>query len=636
MQNAILAGILTSISQGVLVAGPDRKIIFSNRAFLEITGLDESDIVGNTCRVMQGPATDPGTVAAIAAALDAGVEFSGEILNYRKSGETFWNDLTISPHLNDDGTVRYYVGVTRDVTERKLAALKIAKLEADYRFIFENVQCGVVLHKANTEIVYANSMAYKLFGIDEDDDTVLGAANGDPRWALIDEDGAPLPLSGYPVNRAVAAGTPVLDMIFGNIRPSDGKLVWMLGNAFPILDEAGSVTEVLTSFTDITLQRELDQKLRQSQKLEATGQLTGGVAHDFNNLLMVISGNAELLAECDLPSEAKEMVDQIAQAAANGADLTGRLLSFARKQPLAPRALAIADHLDALGQMIRRVLPESISVEVHTSRNHWLASVDPGQLGNALINLAVNARDAMPDGGTLIIEVADLVLSRDYVRVDPDLKQGEYVQISVSDNGSGMPPEVLAKAFDPYFTTKPIGEGTGLGLSMVYGFAKQSGGHLSIYSEPGQGTTVRLFLPRARDEAKPVAASEAVGGLPQGKETILLVEDNELVRSHVHKLLNSMGYNVIVAGNGPEALDALNRVQSVDLLFTDMIMPGGMSGKELADAAQELRPGMKVLFTSGYTNNSVVQNGRLDPSINLLSKPYSRKDLAEILRRLLD
>lgn len=636
MESAILAGILTSISQGVLVAGPDRKIVFSNRAFLEITGFDRSDIIGKTCKLMQGPATDPTTVAAIGAAVDAGVEFSGEILNYRKSGEPFWNDLTISPQLNDDGTVRYFVGVTRDVTQRKLADLKIAKLEADYRFIFENVQCGVVLHKANTEIIYANSMAHDLFGIDNDDDTVIGAANGDPRWLLVQEDGALLPISEYPVNRAVAARKPIRDMIFGNKRVRDGKLVWLLCNAFPALDDEGSVVEVLTSFTDITLQRELDEKLRQSQKLEATGQLTGGVAHDFNNLLMVISGNAELLAECDLPPEAKDMVDQINQAAESGADLTRRLLSFARKQPLEPRALEIADHLNTVSQLTRRVLPESISVEVLCQRDLWLANADPGQLENSLINLAVNARDAMPDGGTLTIEAANLTLGQDYVRVDPNLKEGDYIQISVTDNGNGMAPDVLAQAFDPFFTTKPVGQGTGLGLSMVYGFAKQSNGHLSIYSEPGQGTTVRLYLPRAEGDAKPITTNRSSGALPQGGETILLVEDNDLVLAHVQRLLKSLGYNVIPASNGPEALDALSCEQTIDLLFTDMVLPGGMTGKNLADAALVMRPGLKVLFTSGYTKNAIIHDGRVDPDVSLLSKPYGRTELAETLRRLLD
>jgi CheY-like chemotaxis protein len=384
------------------------------------------------------------------------------------------------------------------------------------------------------------------------------------------------------------------------------------------------------------LQRELNEKLRQSQKLEATGQLTGGVAHDFNNLLLIIGGNAELLAECDLSPEARGMVEKIAQAAANGSDLTGRLLSFARKQPLEPKVLAIADHLVGVGELIRRVLPESISIEVLCDQNLWLAHADPGQLENALINLVVNARDAMPGGGTLTVEATNAIFDSDQVLIEPNLEQGEYVQISVTDNGSGMPPEVLAQAFDPFFTTKPFGEGTGLGLSMVYGFAKQSAGHLSIYSEVGQGTTVRLYLPREKGEAEQILARSPVGTLPQGCETILLVEDNETVRAHVHRLLKSLKYNVIVASNGPDALEILKGDQPVDLLFTDMIMPGGMNGKDLADAAVGLRPNMKVLFTSGYTDNSLIHEGRLVSGLSLLSKPYGRKDLAETLRQLLD
>jgi PAS domain S-box-containing protein len=472
LENATLAGVLSTISQGVLVAGPDRKILFSNRAFLEITGFDEVDIIGRTCRIMQGRDTDLTTVVAIDAALNAGVEFSGEILNYRKTGEPFWNDLTISPQLNDDGTIRYFVGVTRDITERKLADLKIAKLEADYRFIFENVQCGVVLHRSNTEIIYANPMAYDLFGVESNDTTVSGAVNGDPRWALFQENGEALPLSQYPVTKVVSSGMPLRDIVFGFKRLSDGKHVWLVCNAFPVLNETGSVIEVLTSFTDITLQRELNEKLRQSQKLEATGQLTGGVAHDFNNLLLIISGNAELLAECDLPPEARGMVEEIAKAAANGSDLTGRLLSFARKQPLEPKALAIADHLVGVGELIRRVLPESISIEVLCDQNLWLAHADPGQLENALINLVVNARDAMPGGGTLTVEATNAIFDSDQVLIEPNLEQGEYVQISVTDNGSGMPPEVLAQAFDRF--SPPSLSGKALAWASVWSTVSQS------------------------------------------------------------------------------------------------------------------------------------------------------------------
>lgn len=892
MESTILAAVTTSISQGVIVLAPDRRIIFFNKAFAAITGYGEDEILGQDFAVLNGPETSAATLAEIEAALASGGEFTGEVLHYRKCGETFWNELTLAAQRLDDGSVGNFVGVIRDITSKKLDELRLARLEADYRLIFNNAQAGLVLHKADTTILYANPMARKLLGVE--DETIVGAVNTDPRWQFICENGELLPIAEYPVNRAVAEGKPVMNLEFGNQRVSDGKLIWLMCSAFPVLDDQGAVAEVLTSFTDITdlknheraaqlarerfdlaslatrdvvfdwdletgkfwanrnfepmfgfapfdaiqldefkavhlceedrpaaladlrhavasgrdrlvqdyrfiksdgsigyskayamitrnaegkavrmigtisditeiketdrklqiseerfrvvaglsndvvwdwnletgdiwrseglvrklgfdpvdrrsgydfwaqhihpddramidqsmqaaiagddlqwsaeyrfidssngilivedraaiirnadgkairllgsmtdvtEQRELDARLRQSQKLEAIGQLTGGVAHDFNNLLLVIGGNAELLRDYDLPPEARDMVDLVAKASRHGADLTSRLLSFARRQPLEPKTLRIEEQLAAAVNLLNRVLPENITIAVESAADLWQVEADAGQLESALVNLSLNAKDAMPAGGRLTLAASNYKVTSEFRRIDPELKPGDYVQLRITDSGTGIPADILEKVFDPFFTTKPIGEGTGLGLSMVYGFAKQSGGHVSVSSEVGVGTTVQLLLPRAREKQPAAQASGQSNALPGGTETILLVEDNDLVRAHVLKQLQMLGYSVITSCNGAEGLAELEKPQEIDLLFSDIVMPGDMDGIKLADAARALRPDLKILLTSGYSENAIIDNGTFDASLKLLPKPYSRTLLATTLRSLLD
>ncbi|GAB4185950.1 MAG: ATP-binding protein [Thalassobaculales bacterium] len=381
----------------------------------------------------------------------------------------------------------------------------------------------------------------------------------------------------------------------------------------------------------------LNQKLQQAQRLEAVGQLTGGIAHDFNNLLTIILGNATSLAE-HLAADRQfgPLAEMTAKAAQRGADLTSRLLAFARRQPLDPRPTDIGRQIGEMDRLVRRTLGSNIDMALGRPAGLWRAMVDPVQLESAILNLCLNARDAMPKGGRLTIEAANVAIdAQDAARQD-DLEPGDYVMVAVSDTGTGMDPATLRRAFEPFFTTKEMGRGSGLGLSMVYGFVKQSKGHVRIYSEPGQGTTVKLYLPRAEGEAAPVAAAATPEPLRRGSETILLVEDDDMVREHVHAQLISLGYRVLTARGGAEAIDRLTSPEPVDLLFTDVIMPGGIGGPELAAAALSLRPGLPILFTSGYTENAIVHHGRLDPGVHLLAKPYRRQELAEKLRSLLD
>jgi signal transduction histidine kinase len=404
--------------------------------------------------------------------------------------------------------------------------------------------------------------------------------------------------------------------------------------------ELGGLMTLLND-TALSLERqraaieELNQKLSQSQKMEAMGQLTGGVAHDFNNLLTVILGNSEYLADrLAANKELHKIADSIATAAERGSELTRSLLAFARKQPLMPKDIDIGQKILGMEQLLRRTLGEHIECEFQLDSELWPASVDPGQLASALLNLVLNARDAMPDGGRLTVEVRNISLGEADVDVNGEARPGDYVMVAVSDTGSGMIAEVASRAFEPFFTTKEVGKGTGLGLSMVYGFAKQSGGSMQISSKPGHGTAVKLFFPRI-DTSQPGDApvAERFVSPPAGGETILVVEDHDMVRAHVEKELKELGYRVVAASDGRKALEILRQSHEIQLLFTDVVMPGGLFGPELARQALLLRPDLKIIFTSGYSEQPVRPLDGME--VRILNKPYRRNDLALMLRSVL-
>jgi nitrogen-specific signal transduction histidine kinase len=391
------------------------------------------------------------------------------------------------------------------------------------------------------------------------------------------------------------------------------------------------------SMIDVTSERALEETLRRSQRMEALGQLTGGLAHDFNNLLTVILGNAEMLVEAlGHDEQLRGLADMTRMAAERGSELTSRLLAFARRQPLDPRPTDVNRLISGLDGLLRRTLGEHVEVEIVHGGGLWPALVDGAQLESAVLNLCINARDAMPGGGRLTIELANAHLDIAYADLHDEVVPGQYVLVAVSDTGVGMSAETTERAFDPFFTTKSAGGGSGLGLSMVHGFIKQSQGHVKIYSELGEGTTVKLYLPRAARGAAALESRPTPAPTLAGSERILLVEDDELVREHVADQLRDLGYQVTAAADGQAALVELRSDAPFDLLFTDVVMPGGISGRQLADEAQRLRPGLPVLFTSGYTENAIVHQGRLDPGVQLLQKPYRRGDLAMKLRKVLD
>ena len=387
---------------------------------------------------------------------------------------------------------------------------------------------------------------------------------------------------------------------------------------------------------DVTESRAAEEQLRHAQKMEAIGQLTGGVAHDFNNMLTVITGTIDILADAvaDKPQLAA-IAKLISEAADRGAELTGHLLAFARKQPLQPRELDVNTLMRDSERLLRPTLGENVEIGLSLNVDVWPALVDPTQLTTALLNLAVNARDAMTGGGKLTLETNNVVLDQTYADANGDVQPGEYVLIAVSYTGGGIPEAIRKKIFEPFFTTKGVGKGTGLGLAMVYGFVKQSGGHIQVYSEQGYGTTFKIYLPRAGAQAKHQADPETTE-IRGGSETIMIVEDDPMVLASVTAQFQTLGYRILSASNATEALALIDSGAKFDLLFTDVVMPGHMNGRELADVMAKRCPGLKVLFTSGYTQSAVIHHGRLVPGVLLLTKPYRKQDLARMLRRALD
>ena len=422
--------------------------------------------------------------------------------------------------------------------------------------------------------------------------------------------------------------------------PQEFEALTKDGRAFPIELTLGEIQLghgrlFIATLRDLTERNAAEQRLRQAQKMEAVGQLTGGIAHDFNNLLTVLLGNAELLEEAIVQPELARMAHVARRAAERGAELTQRLLAFSRQQALRPVGLDLNQVVLGMEDLLRRTLGEHITISIHGKPSLGTAVADKTQVETALLNLALNARDAMPSGGRLTIETGNAELDEDFARADPGGQPGSYIMLAVSDTGTGMHPDILRRAFEPFFTTKDVGKGSGLGLSMVYGFVKQSGGYIRIYSEVGNGTTVKFYLPRSRFSAEHQLSAPTAE--PPGSscgETILVVEDDPGVREYVTAQLRGLGYRVIEAADGVQALELLAGAEKVNLLFSDIVMPGGLTGWQLAERARETRPDLKVVFTSGYTEGAF--SGQIDPTLQLLQKPYRKTDLARIIRSTLD
>ena len=539
--------------------------------------------------------------------------------------------LYISDHArfiyDENGEASRLIGGMSDVTSMHEARARIEDLQKRLETLIDSAKVGILVHR-QFKPVLANPELARMFGY----------AGPDEVLALEDCRGLFAPEELERISRYYATRTKGGDEVPGFYsvkgRKKNGTIIALENRAFAIPWE-GQMS-VCAMLVDITDRLALEEQLRQSQRLEAVGQLTGGVAHDFNNLLQVILGNAEHLARSLADrDELRQMAEMTRVAAERGAMLTNRLLAFARRQTLAPASTDVGAVIGGMSGLLRRTLGEQVTINLVQAPDLWRAFIDTPQLESAVLNLCINARDAMPGGGKLTIELANATLDRDYASMATDVEPGDYVLVAISDTGQGMTPEVLARAFEPFFTTKEVGKGSGLGLSMVLGFIKQSRGHVKIYSEPGQGTTIKLYLPRAAGAPVGRGTSTDDDTVPRGDERVLLVEDDDLVRRHAAALLKSLGYTVSVAADGHEALALMRNGERFDLLFTDVVMPGGLNGRQVAEEAERLQPGLPVLFTSGYTDTAMVEHGHLPPGVQLLPKPYRRQDLARKLREIL-
>ena len=611
---------LDHIGDAFLLVDADWRLVFVNAQAERLLGRCRAQLLGHAFTAAYPPAAQSFLEDALRRALAGGTHVRVED---RFDPLGIW--LSVDVHPTPEGLAVYL----RDITEQREAEAAIRLTEDRFRLVARATGNAIWDWDIPRDQHWWSEGLTDRFGHPRDPDGGLATVweqnlHPDDRDRLL------------AAQQALLQGQADALRETYRFRCADGSWATVEDHALVIRDHTGRPVRLMGSMNDITERVQLEERLRQSQKLEAVGQLTGGIAHDFNNLLTVILGNAELLREAlRKDPDLGMLAEMTGTAAERGAELTRRLLAFSRRQPLEPRVLDPNALLSGMEGMLRRTLGEHVNIAIARAHDLWLTEVDAGQLEAAILNLALNARDAMPDGGALTIETANAALDDDYAAAEIDLVPGQYVVVVVTDTGHGMTPQTVARAFEPFFTTKEIGKGSGLGLSMVFGFVKQSGGHVRIYSEPGLGTAVKLYFPRA--DAPVAAMPEPVRPrLVGGDETILVVEDEPMVREHVVLQLKALGYSVIDAGTGPDALGALAGTGSIDLLFTDIVMPGGMSGPHLAEIARRDRPALKVLYTSGYTETSILHQGRLDPGVELLTKPYRRDTLACRVRKVLD
>ncbi len=526
----------------------------------------------------------------------------------------------VSDYLLDDGRVLHFAA---DVTARKNAEARAQAERTKAAEYLQVAQTIIVALNREGQVELLNRYGCEVLGYKLEE--ILGE-----NWFdlvlppdLLDEFRASF-------DAVVAGKQKMLEFAEHDIVTKQGELRHIAWRNSAVLDDAGNVVKTLSSGLDVTEHQAAEEALLQAQKMDAIGKLTGGIAHDFNNLLAIILGNLDLIHE-RLPakSDLTRLVRPAISAAERGAELTARLLAFSRKQPLQPKSVSLNNLLENMAELLRRSLGETISVRLQTDDAVWPCEVDPVQMESVVLNLAVNARDAMATGGQLTIETSNQHLDRDYVAANPEVKAGDYVLLAVSDNGSGMAADVLERVFEPFFTTKRMGEGTGLGLSITYGFVKQSGGHIKIYSEPGEGSTVKIYLPRAGVMARTAVDGVRRESVPKGAgEQVLVVEDDPDVRDLAVRLLGELGYHTLEAGDGAAALSVFDDAERISLLVTDVVLPGGMGGDQLAKKIKALRPSVGVLYMSGYSENAVLNHGKLDADLHLLQKPFRKNELA--------
>ncbi|WP_170149458.1 PAS domain S-box protein [Rhodoplanes roseus] len=634
----LLRTMIDTMAEALLMIDAEGRTLFANAACRAMFG-DRDDIGSPEWQLLYERFRPDGVTPCPPDETPIGLAKRGqsfddiEIICRRHTGESDLHIVASGRSIrNEAGRHEAAVVVYRDVSElfeKTVAAQRSAELLDK---TIASIPDAFLVTDENRNFLHVNPACKTLLGIDG----TQSLDEWEQSYAVLSADGTtPVASEDRPLRR-VLRGEPIdaSELVLREV--ATGRDLALSLTARPIYDGEGVVRGAVLLYHDLSKSKHIERQLRQGQKMDAIGQLTGGVAHDFNNILTAITCTIEILAKgvADRPHLAT-IARIIDQAARRGADLTRQLLAFARRQPLDPRPTDINGLMTDTARLLRPTLGEHIELAAVLADGVWPAMVDASQLSTAVINLAVNARDAMPGGGKLIIETANVTLDETYADTNPDSKAGDYVMIAVSDNGAGIPAGIRDKVFEPFFTTKDVGRGTGLGLSMVYGFIRQSGGHVKLYSEEGQGTSIKLYLPRIVEAEETEDEGPAIDAMTGGDETILVVEDDDLVRRNVITLLEDLGYTAYAASSGPEALALLDRGTAFDLLFTDVIMPGGMNGRELAAEVLRLRPSTKVLYTSGYAEDAIVHHGRLDPDVTLLNKPYRKADLARKVREAL-
>ncbi len=642
-----------------VLRGPEHRFELANPGYLQLIG--HREVVGRTVRDALPELEGQGFFELLDQVYSTGEPFKGQSLpallqrTANSEPENRFLDFVYQPIRNVDGTVTGIFVEGNDITAAHNVAVALRESEAQFRTLTEAMLNHVWTAYPDGNLNWFNSQVYEYSGARQ------GELDG-PGWAKIvhpDDIGATL----LRWKEALSSGNPYETEF--RLRSAGGEYRWHIARAVALRADDGSITRWIGTNTDIhqqkiatealadlnaTLEDQVTQRtgalmaaeeaLRQSQKMEAVGQLTGGIAHDFNNLLTGISGSLELL-DARIAQRRFDAIPRYLEAAQGAAKraaaLTQRLLAFSRRQTLDPRPVNINRMMGDMEELIRRTVGPAVEMAVVGAGGIWLTLVDQNQLENSLLNLCINARDAMPEGGKLTIETANKWLDERSAR-ERDLPPGQYVSLCVTDTGTGMTPEVMARAFDPFFTTKPLGQGTGLGLSMTYGFVRQSGGQVRIYSEVGLGTTMCLYLPRhlgSETDVK-ISPADAAPSYHGYGETVLVVDDDSTVRMLVLDVLEEAGYNAIEAADGATGLRVLQTDRRVDLLVTDVGLPGGINGRQVADAGRALRPGLKVLFITGYAENAVVSHGHLEPGMQIITKPFAVELLGNKIRDMLD
>jgi PAS domain S-box-containing protein len=628
------------------------RTTYVNPQYCDFTGLPEDSLLDSGWEATLHPDDVAQARARRDAALAGGHAYEFENRIRRSDGVYRWFLDRAVPLTDSDGIVSAWIGNSTDIDARRSAEAAMANANAILeQRVAERSAALDRIFRLSTDILTVCDFSGRFIAVSPAWERITGYPVADALntdfMAAVHPDDLERTRSGF--ERLIAGEQVALE---NRYRRADGSWCWLSWRGVP----QPSQKLIYSVARDITADREREEQLRQSQKMEVVGQLTGGVAHDFNNLLTVIMGSLELLGRGLAGAEPRLLrrVEAASDAAQRAAALTHRLLAFSRRQPLAPSPIDVNRLLAGMSDMLHRTLGETVAIEIVSGAGLWSAMADTNQLENAVLNLAVNARDAMPAGGHLTIETENTYLDETYTSTHVDVAAGQYVMISVTDTGTGMSEAVITRVFEPFFTTKPVGQGTGLGLAQVYGFIKQSGGHASIYSEPDEGTTVRLYLPRVPcvratpngeegdDTATPASgppeppAATTPARIKGAGQAILVVEDEPGVRRFSAEILSEAGYRVVTAASGAEAIMALDDHPDIQMLFTDVVLAGGMNGRELAEIALARRPALIVLYTTGYARNAIVHHGRLDDGVNFLGKPFTATALAEKVTLLFD